>query len=222
MSAITLNCVVFGALFRPLEAEPVKKALDEPAEVFEKEKLMVIKEEPASPVKTESGFLVVPSELSRMTKSQPQLLAVPDMAGSATSNKKYGSHQLLPTKNEENPSNKSSASDLRHRSNSGAMYRKDALYSASVTNLPEYKANPKNFTASMHRLPQEDVAVGTKINVCGCIPCEKESYDAYVEMMDFSLLKDPVFLLFTLSNFCTSIGFNVPYVYIKVYACIIF
>ena len=67
----------------------------------------------------------------------------------------------------------------------------------------------------MHRLPQDDVETGTKINVCGCIPCEKESYDAYIEMMDFSLFKDPVFLLFTLSNFCTSIGFNVPYVYIK-------
>ena len=33
-------------------------------------------------------------------------------------------------------------------------------------------------------------------------------------MLDFSLFKDPVFILFTLSNFLTSIGFNIPYVYI--------
>lgn len=33
-------------------------------------------------------------------------------------------------------------------------------------------------------------------------------------MLSFSLLRDPVFILFTVSNFLTSIGFNIPYVYI--------
>lgn len=32
--------------------------------------------------------------------------------------------------------------------------------------------------------------------------------------MNFSLFKDPIFILFTLSNFATSLGFNVPYVYL--------
>ena len=52
-----------------------------------------------------------------------------------------------------------------------------------------------------------------KLKACGCIPCSKEAYDAYKEMVDFSLFKDPVFILFTVSNFCTSLGFNVPYIY---------
>ena len=100
------------------------------------------------------------------------------------------------------------------------MYRKDALYSGSMLNIPEYRADPKGFSGSVMRIP-EDTRSGTsagddKIKVCGLIPCEKESYDAYKEMMDFNLFKDPVFILFTVSNFCTSIGFNVPYVYIKV------
>jgi len=34
-------------------------------------------------------------------------------------------------------------------------------------------------------------------------------------MGDLSLFKDPIFVLFSLSNFCTSIGFNVPYVFMK-------
>lgn len=34
------------------------------------------------------------------------------------------------------------------------------------------------------------------------------------EMMNFSLLKDVIFIIFAISNFCTSIGFNMPYVYI--------
>lgn len=49
---------------------------------------------------------------------------------------------------------------------------------------------------------------------CGCIPCSRETKDTFQEMMDFSLLKDPIFLIFTFSNFCTSIGFNIPYIYL--------
>lgn len=52
--------------------------------------------------------------------------------------------------------------------------------------------------------------------LCGIIPCSPETRDTLREMLDFSLLKDPIFILFTVSNFCTSIGFNIPYVYIVV------
>ena len=33
------------------------------------------------------------------------------------------------------------------------------------------------------------------------------------KMMDFSLFKDPIFMMYATSNFLTSIGFNVPYVF---------
>lgn len=36
--------------------------------------------------------------------------------------------------------------------------------------------------------------------------------------MNFSLLKDPIFVIFALSNFFTSVGFNVPYVYLVLQA----
>ncbi|XP_078050443.1 monocarboxylate transporter 5-like isoform X2 [Augochlora pura] len=42
----------------------------------------------------------------------------------------------------------------------------------------------------------------------------KEAVGDFHEILDMSILKDPVFVLFTFSNFCTSIGFNVPYVYV--------
>lgn len=44
---------------------------------------------------------------------------------------------------------------------------------------------------------------------CGCIPAD--THESFIEMMNFSLLKDPVFVLFTVSNFATSLGFYVPY-----------
>ncbi|XP_031850076.1 monocarboxylate transporter 5 isoform X1 [Nomia melanderi] len=43
--------------------------------------------------------------------------------------------------------------------------------------------------------------------------CE-EKISNLQEILDISIFKDPVFVLFTFSNFCTSIGFNIPYVYI--------
>ncbi|KAM7302991.1 hypothetical protein ISCGN_018499 [Ixodes scapularis] len=48
----------------------------------------------------------------------------------------------------------------------------------------------------------------------GCL-CSSEMEAALREMINFNLLKSPVFLLFALSNFFTSVGFNVPYVYTK-------
>lgn len=36
--------------------------------------------------------------------------------------------------------------------------------------------------------------------------------------MNFSLFKDPIFVVFTLSNFCTSLGFNAPFVYLPLQA----
>lgn len=46
--------------------------------------------------------------------------------------------------------------------------------------------------------------------------CDQSFKSECVAMMDLSLFKDPIFVLFSLSNFCTSIGFNVPYVFMKV------
>ena len=52
--------------------------------------------------------------------------------------------------------------------------------------------------------------------ICGCIPASGEASKAFKEMMDLSLLKDVIFIIFAVSNFLTSIGFNVPYVYVVV------
>lgn len=267
ITAITLNCIIFGALFRPLEtARPRRKRTtsEVAVEMVEKEKLMAINEESANspthpsgsdPVrrsvhdvpingemhrisqqeKSTNNTLTVnaavgDASIARMARSQPQLLQVPTadvMAGEES--RKFGSYGNLPSSNRADAeagmsvsSRKGSTAGSRsHHGGSGVMYRKDALYSGSMVNIPEYRADPKGFSGSVMRIPPDDGCSGTtdsneKVKVCGLIPCSKTSYDAYKEMMDFGLLKDPVFILFTVSNFCTSIGFNVPYVYIKV------
>ena len=57
---------------------------------------------------------------------------------------------------------------------------------------------------------------GSQDKICGCIPAGRDASKAFKEMMDFSLLKDGIFIMFAISNFLTSIGFNVPYVYTAV------
>ena len=57
---------------------------------------------------------------------------------------------------------------------------------------------------------------GSQDKICGFIPAGRDASKAFKEMMDFSLLKDGIFIMFAISNFLTSIGFNVPYVYTAV------
>ena len=49
--------------------------------------------------------------------------------------------------------------------------------------------------------------------ICGCIPVSPETKKNLSQMLDLGLLKDSIFIMFVMSNFLTSIGFNVPYVY---------
>lgn len=44
---------------------------------------------------------------------------------------------------------------------------------------------------------------------CGCI--STDAHESFLEMLSFGLLKDPIFMIFSISNFATSLGFYVPY-----------
>ncbi|XP_063838509.1 monocarboxylate transporter 12 [Ostrinia nubilalis] len=91
------------------------------------------------------------------------------------------------------------------RHGSGIMQRPDVLYQGSMTSLAKFRApSPDRI-----QIPKEEREAR-----CGWLPCSAESKAALSEMLDLSLLVDPVFILFSISNFLTSIGFYIPYVYI--------
>ncbi|KFM80247.1 Monocarboxylate transporter 12, partial [Stegodyphus mimosarum] len=93
----------------------------------------------------------------------------------------------------------------------GLMYRKDIFYSGSLMSLAKYRSNPNISYSSVPAGDALDASSTKRSFRC----CPKEIRDALIEMTDFSLLRDPIFLMFAVSNFLTSIGFNVPYVYTK-------
>lgn len=92
-------------------------------------------------------------------------------------------------------------------SGSGTLDRPDAFYTGSTHNLAKHRSH-----GSIHSLPDRYGSLKQRVDnrevdetnqICGCIPCSQETRDTMTKMMSFSLLKDPVFILFTVSNFLT-------------------
>lgn len=113
---------------------------------------------------------------------------------------------------------------ILNRTGSGVMYKPDVFYRGSLHILPRHRSKASdvgsdtNRYGSMKKVKEESDVKDEQHVMCGCIPCSKETKDTLQEMMHFGLLKDPVFIIFTVSNFLTSIGFNIPYVYIAAQA----
>ena len=120
----------------------------------------------------------------------------------------------------------------RHRTGSSAastsagliINRKDIFYSGSVANIPAMNPSRsrKSLTERMTRTPDESSDNLHTKKFCGCVPCSPQLYNALKTMMDFSIFKNPVFLFFAISNFFTSIGYNVPYIYLAVSCVLLF
>jgi len=101
------------------------------------------------------------------------------------------------------------------QSSSQVMGRKDIFYSGSLLNIPEYKKDPARYRRSMMDCKEEDLSPSTEepqSNIC-CIKADSKQAKILHKMLDFSLFKDPIFMMYATSNFLTSIGFNVPYVF---------
>lgn len=196
---LMLNCVVFGILFRPLEEGPLKEEVE-------------LKIVGTTETKGEN------KEQANGEQKRPHSIhggPVPIVVTGNSSNDKARlalSQPMLTV--ERRPSN---------QWGSGIMYRKDVLYSGSLANIHHHhKTRSASWIPGDLRKGEDRPLMGLSDHVrsseemttfCGCIPCASETADTLNEMLDFSLLKDPIFILFTVSNFCTSIGFNVPYVY---------
>lgn len=150
------------------------------------------------------------TEISRLALSQPQLLT---SGQSTTQSLHNGPH---------------------HISHRGPIYKPDIFYQGSLMNIPQYRSRNVSLSEDhedehlMQRHPSirrsREIAISSArddsdseaeaTTLCGVVPCSAETKDTLKQMLDFSLFKDPIFVLFTVSNFLTSIGFNVPYVYI--------
>ncbi|CAL8110736.1 unnamed protein product [Orchesella dallaii] len=106
------------------------------------------------------------------------------------------------------------------------MSRKDIFYSGSIVNLPEYKSQMSinSYRQSVLNIPRISSGVELdgygspekpKPSVCPCLGQGAGAFkSALAQLMDFSLLANPVFLFIAISNVFGMLGFYVPFVYL--------
>ncbi|XP_014278918.1 monocarboxylate transporter 9 isoform X4 [Halyomorpha halys] len=104
------------------------------------------------------------------------------------------------------------------------LSRKDIFYSGSVVNLPEYQSQRSivGYRQSVVSLPKyhrgPDGEVIEPPDLCPCCTLPESFKSALATMLDFSLLKNPVFLLIGISNVFGMAGLYIPFVYLVDYA----
>ncbi|CAG9765290.1 unnamed protein product [Ceutorhynchus assimilis] len=98
------------------------------------------------------------------------------------------------------------------------LSRKDIFYSGSITNLPEFHQSQKsltNYRQSIMSIPKmKQLDDGSPADICPCLALPDSFKTALSQMMDMSLLKDPVFMFIAISNFFGMAGLYVPFVYL--------
>jgi len=222
-SALVLLCILFGALFRPLQPninkmkvhldgdEEDRVLLESNGNYKQQQKFApelqvngqtVANGQPISairPFAEQMGLNVKYNDMARMAMSHPAFLNEAERPQIH-----FGSHSQF-------QGLRSGAA----REEVGVMNRKDIFYGGSLLNIPEYKRDPQGYRRSMRQLDEgwSDPAPHPDNKIC-CLPVSSKQARAFNQMLDFSLLKDPIFIMYSVSNFLTSIGFNVPYVYI--------
>ncbi|XP_019891926.1 monocarboxylate transporter 4 [Musca domestica] len=111
------------------------------------------------------------------------------------------------------------------------MSRKDIFYSGSVTNLPQYQSQKSltNYRQSVLSLTKYEKSMQSvnrldplaeaerhreQYDLCPCLAIPDSVKSVINNMLDVSLLKDPVFMMIGLSNIFGMAGLYVPFVYL--------
>ncbi|RWS02448.1 monocarboxylate transporter 9-like protein, partial [Dinothrombium tinctorium] len=229
VSAILLNCCFFGALFRPLissggqqeEEEEINERLNDKTRKFDEDltdidnncelNYFFLDEKYKSP--SRHSFCAFNNSDSKQTNLQIQTKLLTNVQNVALTGSIVGvdSHQT------NKAGGTCSSKHHSHSRLSGIFYRKDIFYSASLINLPQYRSNPVLYSASISTADKYESSESSDETdgIKHYFKCSKEVRDTVSEMLNFALLKDPVFLLFTISNLFTSFGYYVPHIYVK-------
>lgn len=218
-AGILLNCILCGAVFRPLpattsgvqkeEADPEQGLTQDPHKGKE---LMETKVDKA----VVNGFKRDPEQ--PLFSSSSTSLAIRKQAlmnNGHRYRKLFKSETHLP-----GDARPSDGSNVRPDGSStavalGPMVRKDIFYTASLRNIPLFNSDEAEYRRSMLNLPppppqSDDVEAKRGCRFWDMIGCSGE----LKEMMDCGLMVDTIFQLFAISNLLTSIGLCVPYVFL--------
>lgn len=240
LSAIILNCIIFGIMFRPLEyeeddEEDKKKVESSPYSLKPSDVKVDLhrsahdlqESQPAPGLTVTNGDISIqrPHSIGHFSLPKGIRFPVAEKNGNVphaksnngeTARLALSQPMLLTSTASEGGRQHFGSQSLRK---AGPLHRRDVFYQGSLMNIPQYRSRSELRApdeADLMDRPSSRVSRRKqKTESASCGGCVSEdTKDMLMEMLDFSLLRDPIFVLFTVSNFCTSIGFNVPYVYI--------
>ncbi|KAK9882548.1 hypothetical protein WA026_021895 [Henosepilachna vigintioctopunctata] len=233
ISGIVLECIIFGSLFRPIEYDDVKdvdvennklqlKAVEGHLDIHVSDH-----ELHKFPKNSENGQIHRPHSVAHFSLPKTSSYKY-EHNGNVTTNGKFHSKSGARMAFSQPMLAVSFRNQFgsQHFRKHGPLDKPDVFYQGSLLNIPAYrsKQNLKNRqveetaflerkSSISYRKRKYEEEAEIKTTLCG-VTCSPETRQTMKEMMDFSLFRDIIFILFTISNFLTSIGFNIPYVYI--------
>ncbi|KAG4067169.1 hypothetical protein HA402_000160 [Bradysia odoriphaga] len=216
IAGIVFTCILFGALFRPLK--PVPKNDNN----INSEMLPINSNNNSQHARKTSTDIangkLDPSKMDAITRSQSYGHGMAKHGYTSVPSQNLEVPQSMQTTlsqpflhNEHDDGHHSFANK---RSMSRTFSRPDILYQGSLHNIPHYRSHGDlsvgmDKYGSLRHVNEPDVLAEQ------CCPGEAA---VICEMLNLHLFTDPIFVIFTVSNFCTSVGFNVPFVYLAAQA----
>ncbi|KAK3603741.1 hypothetical protein CHS0354_023355 [Potamilus streckersoni] len=210
LGGIILNCVLCGAMFRPLQpSKKLSTANYERESKNEHEKEALVKNEangekiPTAKMLSQSDSKAQPDFKSSSLQETSENLHSLAMSDGALNKKgdKYAQHPHQAKKRL-----------LSENYDSSKVPQAGVYQSASLINVSFPNSNPALYLASIASIPNQ--LKEETVEICGCITVSEPLYRTLKNTFDFSLLKDVIFLMFVISNFFTSLGFNMPFIYL--------
>lgn len=206
ISGIVFFCAVFGYMFKPLNLDEVESKASPPSTDSHNNNNNKLNMSESDMVSTS---LLSPNTHQQITRS---VSIGNDMIKNGSTNGKVtnGSEEKnrLAMSLSQPLLNDTLDQSLTHRplrsAGSGTLDRPDIFYTGSTQNLAKHRSHTSvhsdRYGSLRRRSENQEVE---RSDLCGCIPCSQEAHDTITKMMSFSLLKDPVFILFVVSNFLT-------------------
>lgn len=224
ISGILLMGCLFGALFKPVPSVGLEEELDKEKAIIDIEpklanEIEVRTEDCDGEVVSDDGQVERETDedihFPKQTSLALSRLSLPHENNNNTNGMVPGSPNNSLAKSvcsvqvylNDQPMEETETKPRSHSFSPGLLYRKDIFYSGSLMNISnyseesDYQAKPKT---------KADCFLLRWLN------CSDEIIDTFFEMIDLSLMRNFVFLIFLISNFMTSIGYHIPYIYLKV------
>ncbi|KAH7641473.1 monocarboxylate transporter 5-like [Dermatophagoides farinae] len=193
ISALLINCGIFGAMFKPVPSIKIEITTD------------------ANHHNINDDDDDNPIELKESTKSMLVCMENPKDSSIQSSVEIH----LNP---EESINGEQCDDVIKQRSHSftpGFLYREDSFYSGSLMNI--HKSEQK--LSTIHHQQQRMDKIKRKSDSDCCLfkklNFPDEIKENLSEMIDLSLMRNQVFLIFSISNFLTAIGYHIPFIFLK-------